>query len=176
MSCIRLTLTLLMSACSITGLACRPSGTGGGQTVRLRPNDPSLTEVAFLTGAWTTAQPSADRVEEHWTAPSAGSMLGISRTIQGERTVFFEYLRIERTPDGVFYVASPRGGPATRFKLIESRTDRVVFENAEHDFPSQIIYERLADGGLHARIEGTQRGRAASETWRYRPAATLGPR
>jgi hypothetical protein len=29
-----------------------------------------------------------------------------------------------------------------------------VFENLAHDFPKRILYRRLPDGGLLARIEG----------------------
>jgi hypothetical protein len=34
-----------------------------------------------------------------------------SRTLEGDRTVAFEFVRIEARADGVYYVAQP-GGPA----------------------------------------------------------------
>lgn len=138
--------------------------------ITLASDDPALADVAFMAGHWATgASRSGDRVEEHWTTATAGAMFGVSRTIRGGETVFFEYVRIERTPEGAFYIASPGGKGETRFRLIESGGGRAVFENPEHDFPQRIIYERFADG-LHARVEGTQRGQQRQEEWRYRRA------
>ena len=48
-------------------------------------------------------------VEEHWTAPSGGTMLAVGRTVKKERTLFFEFLRIETRKDGLVYVAQPKG-------------------------------------------------------------------
>jgi len=49
---------------------------------------------------------------------------------------------------------------------IESSNQRVVFANAEHDFPRRIIYGWLTKS-LHAKIEGTLGGKAASEEWTW---------
>ena len=153
---------------ALTALAgCQSGGSGG--TVQLRQEDAGLADLWFITGRWATIPSSGIRVEEHWTTASAGTLLGVSRTIQGGKTIFFEYVRVERTPDGIFYFASPRGEGATAFRLVESGGGRAVFENPEHDFPTRITYERLPDGRLHAMIEGDQRGRSRTEHWYYRP-------
>ncbi len=62
-------------------------------------------------------------------------------------------------------MTSPRGRPALRFGVKEMTSKRVVFENAKHDFPQRILYWLGEDGRLHARIEGTLRGKAESEDW-----------
>ena len=80
----------------------------------------------------------------------------------------FEFLRIESDQDGLVYLASPRGRPATPFRLVESAKARVVFANPQHDFPQRILYWLAEDGLLHARIEGEQRGKPASEEWAWR--------
>ena len=136
----------------------------------LRSDDPAFSEVGFMSGSWSTqASRSGTRVEEHWTPASGGSMLGISRTIREGETVFYEYMRIERTAEGLVYIASPGGRAQTRFRMVESGRGRVVFENREHDFPQRIMYRRTHDG-LHARIEGLQRGQERREEWYYREA------
>jgi hypothetical protein len=94
-------------------------------------------------------------MEEHWTEPAGGILLGLHRDVKEGRTVLFEFLRIEETPDAVTYWASPKGRPATPFKLVEHAEKRVVFENKDHDFPQRILYWIDADGSLAARIEGT---------------------
>lgn len=55
--------------------------------------------------------------------------------------------------------------------MIEQGDKRVVFENAEHDFPQRIIYWMSNDGALHAKIEGKIKGEAASEEWTWRRSA-----
>jgi hypothetical protein len=125
----------------------------------------ALSELSWMTGHWIGVQDGLD-MEESWLAPKGNTMLGVHRDVKNDRTVSFEFLRIEATADGITYWASPRGKPATPFRLIESSGKRVVFENAEHDFPQRIIYW-LADDKLHAQIEGTLNGKTAAEEWTW---------
>lgn len=113
---------------------------------------PRVEDLAWLAGCW---RGEADGVvmEEQWTAPAGGVMLGLHRDLSPAGGVFFEYLRIVATEDGVHYVASPSGRGETTFRLAEHGDHRVVFENPEHDFPKRISY-RLEGSALHASIDG----------------------
>ena len=111
----------------------------------------SLEELAWLAGHWRGEQ-GGMRMEEWWTEPAGGLMLGLHRDVRGSGGAFFEFLRIEEGDAGTFYLASPGGKPPVQFRLVESGDRRVVFENAEHDFPQRILY--WIDGEqLRARIE-----------------------
>lgn len=126
-----------------------------------------LAGLAWLTGSWMLVSGGAVS-EEHWTRPGGGTMLGVNRTVINGRTVAFEYVRIESTPHGIVYLASPIGRhPPTRFALKERGPRWVVFENPAHDFPQRIVYERRGDR-LEARIEGEQDGEPISEQWSWR--------
>lgn len=125
---------------------------------------PDLTALAWLAGNWTGTQDGVE-MEELWQKPKGNSMLALHRDVKEGRTISFEFLRIEATADAITYWASPRGRPATPFKLIEQGNKRAVFENAEHDFPRRIIYWMTDDGSLHAKIEGTLNGKPAAEEW-----------
>ena len=103
--------------------------------------DHGLPEVEFIAGTHREATKSGF-VEEQWSRPCAGMMLGVGRVVDQGKTVFFEYLRIERRPLGVFYVAQPEGGAATEWKLVEQRANYAMFENPLHDFPRVVLYER----------------------------------
>lgn len=127
----------------------------------------TIGQLAWMTGSWKSSGSGAE-TEEHWTAPGAGSMIGMNRTVKGGKTVGFEFLRIEARADGIFYLASPGGAPPTPFKLKDASKEKAVFENPEHDFPQRILYWR--DGAnLCARIEGTQKGKAAGQEWCWKP-------
>ena len=107
-------------------------------------------------------------MEEQWTSVKGGALLGVHRDVKGDRMVSFEFLRIEAVPEGIVYFASPRSRPPVPFKLVESGARRAVFENKQHDFPQRILYWLDAEGALHARIEGPQGGKTASEEWVWR--------
>lgn len=128
-----------------------------------------VSSLAWMAGAWGGEEKGVF-TEEHWIEPRGGMMLGVNRAVSGGRAVSFEFLRIESAREGIVYWASPGGKPATPFRLVESGPTRAVFENREHDFPSRVLYW-LADGALHARIEGTVQGRPKSLEWTWRPLA-----
>jgi hypothetical protein len=128
---------------------------------------PRVDTLAWLSGTWTGTENDLS-MEEHWTEPAGGILLGLHRDVKDGRTVLFEFLRIEETPDAVTYWASPKGRPATPFKLVEHAEKRVVFENKDHDFPQRILYWIDVDGSLAARVEGTRGGKSSSEEWRWK--------
>ena len=131
---------------------------------------PTLDDLAWIAGSWTGATRGIE-MEEHWTAPKGQSMIGIHRDVGKGGTLAFEFLRIEQQGAQIVYLSMPNGrAPATPFPLKEVAGTRAVFENPAHDFPQRIIYWK--DGAdLRARIEGTMKGKPASEEWRWSPGA-----
>ena len=102
--------------------------------------NPTLADISWISGDWQTAPGGRRQIEEHWTAVAGGSMMGMSRAVAGDKTVEFEYLRIEQRTDGIYYVAHPGARcPGTDFKLTSASATEAVFENPQHDFPKRII-------------------------------------
>lgn len=115
----------------------------------------ALSDLSWMAGRWQTAAGGRVQIEEHWMAPAGSSMLGMSRTVAGDKTVEFEYVRVEQRADGIYYVAHPKARcPGTDFKLTGLTGVQAVFENPAHDFPKRIIYQKGADGSLTASIDG----------------------
>lgn len=128
----------------------------------------TISELGWMSGDWETAPGGRAQIEEHWTRPAGGSMLGISRTVIGIRTLEFEYLRLEQRSDGIYYIAHPKARcPGTDFKLTSVTASEAVFENPAHDFPKRIIYRKTAAGGLFASIDGGEGTK--SQTFAYFP-------
>ena len=138
-----------------------------GFSIRGTTAGPDLKDLTWLAGKWTGTQDGLE-MEEIWTPPKGNTMLGVHRDVKGGRTVSYEFLRIEAKADAITYWSSPGGRPPTPFRMIELRDKRVVFENAEHDFPQRIIYWLDSKGSLHAKIEGKLRGKPAAEEWSWR--------
>lgn len=122
--------------------------------------------LGWMQGSWA-GEKDGVLMEEVWTSPRGGALLGLHRDVKGGGLVSWEFLRIQATGEGIFYYASPRSAPPTSFKLVETGDKRAVFENKAHDFPQRILYWIDARGSLHARIEGPQDGKTVSEEWTW---------
>lgn len=112
----------------------------------------TINKLGWLAGKWHI-EDHGRVIDEQWTTPAGGMMLGMSRTVKDGKTVSFEFLRIVERPDGLVYMAQPEGRPPTEFRLASFAGDEWVFENPEHPFPRKIRYKRLNDASLLARIE-----------------------
>ena len=135
--------------------------------VNLSPQTPAIADLSWISGDWQTAPGGRAQIEEHWTNVAGGSMMGMSRTVAGDKTVEFEYLRIEQRADGVYYVAHPKARcPGTDFKLTKASATEAVFENPQHDFPKRIIYRKNGDDSLTASIDGGEGSKAMSFAFR----------
>ncbi len=131
---------------------------------RLQPAHATISQVAWIAGAWSGAANSVT-FEERWTAPAGGAMLAVSRTIKGDRMVAFEFLRIIERNGGLAYVAQPNGQPPTDFVLTALTAESATFENPAHDFPKVIRYAKRADGSLEATVSD---GGHRAETFVFR--------
>jgi hypothetical protein len=130
-------------------------------TVFTPPQTTTLTDLSCISGDWQTAPGGRRQIEEHWTSVAGGTMMGMSRTVAGDKTVEFEYLRIEQRAEGIYYVAHPKARcPATDFKLTKASANEAVFENPQHDFPKRIIYRKTGADSLTASIDGGEGSKA----------------
>ena len=119
----------------------------------------------WLTGCWVGVSKD-QHTEECWLHPAGGIMLGLSRTVSSEATGF-EFFRIGPYEQGLAYFASPSGGPATPFRLVEVAPGRAVFSNPDHDFPQRLIYSLEGDT-LRANVAASEDGewRGFEVEWR----------
>ncbi|MDX2262898.1 MAG: DUF6265 family protein [Gemmatimonadales bacterium] len=116
------------------------------------PAKAAIGGIGWLAGAWSGTRSSSSSIEERWSPPLGGTMLGVSRTVSRGRMSAFEYLRIVERDSGLVYVAQPNGATPTEFVLTELTPSRAVFANPRHDYPKRIVYELSADGALTATI------------------------
>jgi hypothetical protein len=125
------------------------------------PAKAAIGDMAWLADAWVGTMGTRS-IEERWSPPLGGAMLGLSRTVSRDRMVAFEFLRIVERNGGLVYVAQPGGTPPTEFVLTELSGTRAVFENPRHDSPQRIVYELSAERRLSASIGFIQGGRPQS--------------
>ncbi|HKR58638.1 MAG TPA: DUF6265 family protein [Pyrinomonadaceae bacterium] len=156
---------LALTAFFIAGVSAKLSG----QTPNTTAQTHTINDFRWLVGDWQTAAGGRSQTDEHWTMAAGGSIMGLSRTVAGDRTYEFEYLRIEQRSDGIYYVAHPKARcPGTDFKLTSLTTTEAIFENPAHDFPKRITYRITPEGSLVARVDGGPGGNQAF-TFTYMP-------
>ena len=114
-------------------------------------------DLAWMSGSWESA--NGDRwLEETWSAPRAGVMLGFARHGRGDALHEFEFVRLQAGEDGVVtYLAQPQGRPAVPFRLARAEPGEAVFENPDHDYPQRIRYRRDGDSltATISRLDGS---------------------
>ena len=137
----------------------------------------AIAQAGWLAGCWTmTTGPSraASRerrtVTEYWLGPDGGTMMGLSRTVSGGKTVEYEFLLIREGAGVLEYVAKPSGQAEAVFTSTSIGPSEIVFENPSHDFPTRISY-RKQDGGLLATVSGTVNGKPRSIDFKYMPGS-----
>ena len=127
----------------------------------------ALARVSWLTGCWAMSSPGVI-IEEHWMSPRGGTMLGMSRTVQGDATTGFELVMIREVEGRLLYEAHPSGQRSTVFQATHSSGERVSFENPQHDFPRRIVYVRIGGDSIRAVIDDGEGG--GSIEFRYERA------
>jgi len=121
------------------------------------PAKATIADMGWLSGAWIGTKRTSS-VEERWSPPKGGAVLGVSRTVRRGKMVGFEFLRIVERDGGLVYVAQPGGRPPTEFVLTKLDKQRATFVNPRHDYPQRIVYELSKEGVLTASI-GFAKGR-----------------
>jgi len=106
-------------------------------------------------------------------APRGKSMVGVSRTVRGDRLVEYELVVVREQGDQLTYEAHPSGQPSAVFASRTVNEESVVFENLQHDFPQRIGYQRKGST-LLAWIEGTRDGKVRRLEFPYRRAVCAG--
>jgi hypothetical protein len=131
------------------------------------PQGRDIAGLAWLAGCWELRS-GARMVEEQWTSPRGGLMLGASRAVRNDSLIEFEQVRIEQRGTDLIYVASPSRQATAEFKATALDASSVVFENPAHDFPKKIFYRRQGADSLVAGIEGPRGGTSRSINYPYK--------
>jgi hypothetical protein len=125
-----------------------------------------VTQLTWLAGCWEQAA-GPRLVEEQWTRPRAGLMLGSGRTVRAGTLVEFEQTRIFERGGRLVYGANPSGQAPAEFESIELSDSSVTFENPAHDFPQRVMYRRRGADSLIGRVEGSRGGKVRGVDFPY---------
>jgi len=118
----------------------------------------------FLQGTWKMEN---KEIYEHWDKLNDKTLKGFSYKLNNGQMKVSEYLEIKQHDNHIVYTASvinQNQGKSVDFKLI--KTDSTfTFENPNHDFPKQIVYQKLSDTEIFVQVsDGNEKGFAYKMT------------
>ena len=100
------------------------------------PPRAGIRDVAWIAGAWY-GEALGGQAEETWSAPSAGTMMGMYRLVKEERVIFYELLTIVEEAGSLIlrlkHFDPELGGweekdQALQFPLVKIGSDEVYFD------------------------------------------------
>jgi hypothetical protein len=124
----------------------------------------------WLAGCWRMAE-AGQVTDEVWLGPSAGAMVGMSRTVENDTLRSWELMVIRLGGNGVTFEATPSGQPTAVFLAITAPDSSIAFENLTHDYPQVIRYVRRGADSLLAVVSGTIHERQRSIEFHYARAS-----
>jgi hypothetical protein len=121
----------------------------------------SIAELAWLCGGWSGHYQS-DAIEEHWSKPLSGAMMGMFRWMKSGRPWLYELMTLKDEHTGVVLsirhfdaALNPLEGSDSimAFDLVELSDDGAVFCQREVENPPWLIYRRHGDRSLTVHFE-----------------------
>ena len=147
-----------LAAGVLLGLLVAPQTLAEASPEKDLPTDAAALE--WLAGHWVgtvEGMGGVERFEAQYTSPQGGVVLGTSKSFgAGERLLWFEFERFQ-AKDGVLSVTPyPNGRASVSFQLssYDAEAKKAVFTNPEHDFPTEISYQRIADDRVQFLVSG----------------------
>jgi hypothetical protein len=128
-----------------------------------------ISALNWLAGDW-----EMEGFKAHYTTPEGGEIFSISRYFKDGKLTFFEVEHFF-TQDGTIVLNPyPKGQKSVIFKIanFDPKMKKAVFQNPEHDWPTEISYERTADDRLYIQVSGPQDGKMRVEKFDLKAAKT----
>lgn len=114
----------------------------------------TIDDLAWLAGSWY-GHIGEDPIDEHWSAPAGGGMIGMFRWLKQGRVHMYEFLAIEPDGDGGLTLRLKHfhaglfaweGKSLVRaFRLVELGDRQAVFRRGGVFRSNQFVYRRPAD-------------------------------
>ena len=159
---VRLMKYIFLLAFSMTFIACIDKKTTASEGTPLR-----IADANWLMGTWSNSV--KDRRDfEAWKKYDDSTYIGRSYSIVGVDTVSSETIQLEERNGEVLYIPTVQGqndNQPVSFRLTLSEPGKIVFENADHDFPQKITYQLVSSDSIVAEISGLIDGKHRAQVF-----------
>ena len=113
-----------------------------------------LDSLHFLDGTWKIENKEH---YEQWDVQGSGQINGYSYRIEDNTKHTLETITIQSIDGSIIYTAvvfNQNDGKAVPFTLNPEKKNVFSFENQNHDFPTQIIYQKIDEDQLFIQVLG----------------------
>lgn len=124
-----------------------------------------LEQANWFLGSWQNKSNRGD-FYENWSRINDSLYQAESFVLVKKDTVFYEQVRLMQKNDSLYMIVSVRNQNKEKpvsFYLTQNLKNKLTFENPKHDFPTKIIYKKVANDSMVASIEGLQNGKRVEE-------------
>lgn len=109
----------------------------------------NIEDVAWIAGHWI-GKAFGGTVEEVWSAPAGGAMMGMFRLIQGEKTGFYEILTISEVESSLIFRLKHFNEDLTGWEEKNETVDFSLVALQENiAFFDGITFQRVDENNLH---------------------------
>lgn len=125
-----------------------------------------LSSLKWMLGNWESKNEEGT-LYENWDKVNDSTYNGHAFAISTDGdTTFSENAKVILRNGQIIYSVTVNNEETTDFTLVDIE-EQAVFENINHDYPQRIIYKKMPNDSLFARIEGTVDGADSFEEFRY---------
>lgn len=130
----------------------------------------AIDRLAWMSGWWSSKK-DGERLEEVWSSPDAGVMIGMFRWIHGDAPSLYEFLVLKSGLAGlelhIKHFASDLAGweqkdATTAFDLVRVEDREAVFASRAEENSGWVVYRVAEDGWLE--FEEASEGEASGPT------------
>ncbi len=116
-----------------------------------------LEELAWMAGTWRGQLGESTTIEEVWSDPAGGTMMGMFRLLKGGEPGFTQFITLERTADGVMLrlrhfhpglLGWEAADAPVVYRLETNDGNQAVFVKTDKPLPYRLIYRRDGSEGL----------------------------
>lgn len=135
----------------------------------------SVTDLSWFSGVWT-GQVGHDSIEEHWSGPAAGTLMGMFRWIHEGQVRFYELLTIEPDGDQLLMrikhfspglIGWEEKDQAVTLILVRLQPGEASFYRLGGDEPLWLFYRLEDENTLVAFFERDETGHKQEDEFRY---------
>jgi len=146
------------------------------QAIPPHPLRATIDDLAWLAGSWY-GHIGEDPIDEHWSAPAGGVMIGMFRWLKQGRLHMYEFLAIEPDGDGGLVlrlkhfheglVAWEGKSLVRAFPLVELGNRQAAFRRGGAFRSNQFLYRQPADNQMIVVEEVRKGGELVVSEFRY---------